>query len=202
MGYQKRLLEERRSSSGRNFEKQLEKERDNFRRQWTHNMVRYWQERIDKLGINDHGSLRSSIVGMLHSGPMTTIEHAFLVYGKYVSDGVGREFGNGYTDSMGRTYGSNRGGEGTWSAGQLPFLLPGGEAYRKEHGLDKPKKVGPAWGGRVAGGHPRKKNDWFFRKYYASRMVLNEIEAAFFGKEYQGMMTQAVDELFGKTRFM
>lgn len=201
MGYMKRMAENRRQSYRRG-RVQAMSELELFRKQWTQNMVRYWQERIDKLRINDSGALRSSIVGMLHSGPVTTIEHSFLVYGKYISDGVGREFGKGYTDSMGRTYSSSRGGEGTWNAGQFPFLLPRGEAYREKHGLDKPKKVGPAWGGRVAGGKPHEKRDWFFRKYYASRMVLNEIEAAAYGQAYQGMLTQAVDGLFHRTRFL
>lgn len=201
MGMMKRMAENRRESYRRG-RVQAMSELELFRKQWTDNMVRYWQERMDKLRIHDTGQLRSSIVGMLHSGPVTTIEHSFLVYGKYISDGVGREFGRGYTDSMGRTYDSSRGGEGTWNAGQLPFLLPGGEAYREKHGLDKPKKVGPAWGGRVAGGHPREKRDWFFRKYYASRMVLNEMEAAAYGQAYQGMMTQAFDALFHRTRFL
>lgn len=201
MGYMKRLAETRRRSY-RGGRDQLMNEHELFRKQWTENMVRYWQERIDKLRIHDSGALRSSITGMLHSGPITTIEHSFLVYGKYVSDGVGREFGRGYTDSIGRTYRSSRGGEGTWNAGQLPFLLPGGEAYRASHGLDKPKKVGPAWGGRVAGGHPKEKRDWFFRKYYSSRMVLNEMEAAAYGSTYQGMLTQAIDEMMNEIRFM
>lgn len=201
MGYMKRMAENRRQSYRRG-RVQAMSELELFRKQWTQNMVRYWQERIDKLRIHDSGALRSSITGLLHSGPVTTIEHSFFVYGKYISDGVGREFGRGYTDSMGRTYVSNRGGEGTWNRGQLPFLLPGGEAYREKHGLDKPKKVGPAWGGRVAGGHPREKRDWFFRKYYASRMVLNEMEAAAYGQAYQGMLTQAVDGLFQRTRFL
>ena len=201
MGYMKRMAENRRQSYRRG-RVQAMSVLELFRKQWTQNMVRYWQERIDKLRINDSGQLRSSIIGMLHSGPSTTIEHSFLVYGKYISDGVGREFGKGYTDSKGRTYSSSRGGEGTWNAGQLPFLLPGGEAYREKHGLDKPKKVGPAWGGRVAGGHPREKRDWFFRKYYASRMVLNEMEAAAYGQAYQGMLTQAIDGLFHRTRFL
>ncbi len=201
MGVMKRMAENRRQSYRRG-RVQVMSELEKFRSQWTTNMVKYWQERIDKLRIQDTGQLRSSITGMLHSGPVTTIEHSFLVYGKYISDGVGREFGRGYTDSMGRTYESSRGGEGTWNRGQLPFLLPGGEAYREKHGLDKSKKVGPAWGGRVAGGKPREKQDWFFRKYYSSRMVLNEMEAAAYGQAYQGMLTLAVDGLFHKTRFL
>ena len=199
MSIMKRMAENRRQSYRRG-RVQVMSELELFRKQWTQNMVMYWQERLDRLRINDTGRLRSSIQGMLHPGPVTTIEHSFLVYGKYVSDGVAREFGRGYTDSMGRTYGSSRGGEGTWNGGQLPFLLPGGEAYREKHGLDHPKKVGPAWGGREAGGQPHTKRDWFFRKYYASRMVLNEYEAAAYGEAYQGMLTQAFDQLFQTVR--
>ena len=33
-------------------------------------------------------------------------------------------------------------------------------------------------------------------------MVLNEMEAAAYGKEYQGMMTQAFDALFQRQRVM
>lgn len=202
MGYMKDMAT-RRQQMSRNGRVQALSELEQFRQQWTRNMVSYWQERIDKLRVSDSGRLRSSITGMMHQGnTMTTIEHSFLVYGKYISDGVGREFGRGYTDSMGRTYNSSRGGEGTATAGQLPFLLPGGEAYRREHGLNRPKRVGPAWGGRIAGGKPRAKRDWFFRKYYSSRMVLNEMEAAAYGQAYQGMLVQAVDSVVGKPRFM
>lgn len=200
MGYMKRVAEAR-SMRNRRRHVDVMQELGKFRQQWTANMVRYWQERIDKLRVNDTGRLRSSITGMLHPGPITTIEHTFLVYGKYISDGVGREFGVGYTDSLGRTYDSHR-GEGTLNMGQLPFLLPGGESYRKEHGLDSPKKVGPKWGDRVAGGHPREKRDWFFRKYYSSRMVLNEIEFAAYGQAYQGMIAMACDELFKTVRMV
>ncbi|MBQ7513179.1 MAG: hypothetical protein IJS95_02170 [Prevotella sp.] len=183
--------------------RKAERAREQFERAWTRNQVVYWQERIDKLRINDTGALRSSITGMLHPGPTTTIEHSFLQYGLYVSNGTAREFGDGYTDRMGRTYDFHRGGEGTWNAGQLPFLLPGGEAYRKKHHLDRPKKIGPAWKGkRFAGGKPHYGRDWFFRKYAAGRHVLNEMEAAAYGQAYQGMLTQAVDGLFHRTRFL
>ena len=201
MGYMKRMAENRRQSYRRGRE-QVMSEIALVEQQWTRNQVAYWQERIDKLRINDTGALRSSIVGMVHTGPITTIEHSFLLYGKYVSDGVAREFGKGYTDSMGRTYKSHRGGEGTWNRGQLPFLLPGGEEYRRKHHLDEAKKVGPAWRGREAGGQPHRQRDWFFRKYAAGRHVLNELEMAAYGQAYQGMLTYALDGLFHITRFL
>ena len=90
MGYMKRMAENRQQSYRRG-RVQAMSELELFRKQWTQNMVRYWQERIDKLRIHDSGALRSSITGMLHSGPITTIEHSFFVYGKYISDGVGND---------------------------------------------------------------------------------------------------------------
>lgn len=201
MSWAKRELENRQISRRKNLPRTL-REIQLMEEEITQNQVRYWQERIDKLRINDTGALRSSIVGMVHTGPVTTIEHSFLVYGIYVSNGVAREFGEGYTDSLGRYYASNRGGEGTWNGGQLPFLLPGGEHYRETHGLNKPKKVGPAWGGKVAGGHPHNARDWFFRKYAAMRHVLNDLEANFYGQAYQGMLTTAVDNLMKRMRYM
>lgn len=201
MGYMKNQADSRRQSA-RNGRVQAISEFEQFKQQWTKNMVVYWQERIDKLRINDTRQLRSSIIGMLHSGPITTIEHSFLAYGKYVSDGVGREFGTGYTDSMGRTYTSSRGAKYTINSGQLPFLLPGGEAYREEHKLNDEKRVGPAWGGRVAGGQPRQKRDWFFRKYYASRMVLSEMAMSTYGRAYNGMIAMACDEIFHTIRLV
>ena len=170
-----------------------------FEEGWAKMMVTIWQEKLQLLQVNDTGSLKGSIEAkLLLDGAKKSIEHSFLMYGKYADDGTGREFTNtGYTDSLGRHYTSSRQTDGT-----LPFLLPGGEEYRKEHGLDKPKKVGPAWGGRVAGGHPRRANEWFYRKYYASRMVLNEMEQKFYGDSYLGMMTTALDEVLGQVRVL
>ncbi len=180
-----------------------EEMRKKFLEEWKNNMVVYWRERIDRLRVVDTGNLRSSIEGaLLLQGAATTITHSFPVYGKYAEDGTGREFNNqGYTDSKGRTYSTSR-GVNVFGVGQLPFLLPGGEQYRLDNRLDKPRKVGPAWGGRVAGGHPRIPKPWFWSKYYASRMVLNELEQQYFGDQYKGIFTTALDEVLGQTRMM
>lgn len=185
----------RRHSSSRVSEDELRR----FEEGWTKMMVTIWQEKLQLLQVDDTGSLRASIEARaLLDGAKKSIEHAFLEYGKFADDGTGREFTNtGYTDSLGRHYESSRQADGT-----LPFLLPGGEDYRREHGLDKPKKVGPAWGGRVAGGHPRRANEWFYRKYYASRMVLNELEQQYYGNAYLGMMATGLDELTGQLRVL
>lgn len=204
MGLMKNLAIEEYENRRRGHKKYApsERTREKYLQEWTDNMVTYWQERINKLRVVDTGKLYSSIEArLLLDGAKAAIRHSFPAYGKYADDGTGREFTNtGYVDSMGRYFASSRGGEGTWNSGQLPFLLPGGEEYRREHGLDKPKKVGPAWGGRVAGGHPREKKPWFFSKYYASRMVLNELEQQYYGNEYLGMMTTAIDEVMSRTR--
>lgn len=212
MGYMKNLAIEQRESGRRRHRGSRstsripfvsEQERERYLQEWKDNMVTYWQERIDKLRVIDSGNLRSSIeAALLLQNANAVITHSFPAYGKYADDGTGREFTNGgYVDSLGRSYESSRGKQ-TWLEGQLPFLLPGGENYREEHGLNKPKKVGPAWGGRVAGGHPRIPKPWFWSKYYASRMVLNELEQQFFGTEYQGMFTTALDEVMGQTRMI
>lgn len=181
-----------------------EKELQKFEQEWTDNMSVYWRERMERLRVIDTGALYSSVVGLLHPGSPTTIEHKFLMYGKYVSEGVGRNFLK-----------SKR------ADGTIPFLLPGGEDYRKENRLDKPRRIGPAWrrsrnspgdsSNHEAGGRPMKFNpttgkyeerDWFFRKYYASRMNLNEFEAAYYGKTYQGMLTQGIDEVLNQVRVL
>ena len=175
----------RRHASSRIPEDELKK----FEEGWAKMMLVIWQEKLQLLKVNDTGALRSSLQAkLLLEGAKKSIEFQFLKYGKYQDDGTGREFTNtGYTDSLGRHYNSSRQIDGT-----LPFLLPGGEEYRQQHGLDHPKKVGPAWGGRVAGGHPRRANEWFYRKYYASRMVLNDMERQFYGEAYLGMLTTAI----------
>ena len=181
-----------------------EKELQKFEQEWTDNMSVYWRERMERLRVIDTGALYSSVVGLLHPGSPTTIEHKFLMYGKYVSEGVGRNFLK-----------SKR------ADGTIPFLLPGGEDYRKENRLDKPRRIGPAWrrsrnspgdsSNHEAGGRPMKFNpttgkyeerDWFFRKYYASRMNLNEFEAAYYGKTYQVMLTQGIDEVLNLVRLL
>ena len=119
---------------------------------------------------------------------MTTIEHTFLQYGIYVAAGVGPAH-------VWKKWTEAQGGEKIMrpNDGDLDFL---NKQYRAEHDLNKPKKVGPAWGGRVAGGVPIGRRDWFSAKYYASIMKLNEHEADFYGETYNGLMASALTEIF------
>lgn len=68
-------------------------------------MVKMWRERMMQFAppVHDTGALSRSVQGIVHPGPVTTIEHRFLEYGIYVCRGVG----NGY----------RRG-----NPGDLPFL--------------------------------------------------------------------------------
>lgn len=61
---------------------------------WQKFMVDIWREKMMSFAppVYDTGALSRSIQGVVHPGPVTTIEHRFLEYGIYVARGVG----NGY----------------------------------------------------------------------------------------------------------
>lgn len=159
-----------------------------YEKGWTENMADYWRERMERLRTIDTGALYASIKGHLEQGSVTTIEHAFLQYGIYVAAGVGPAH-------VWKKWTEAQGGEKIMrpNDGDLDFL---NKQYRAERELDTPKKVGPAWGGRVAGGVPIGRRDWFSAKYYASVMKLNEHEANFYGETYNGLMASALTEIF------
>lgn len=159
-----------------------------YEKGWTENMADYWRERMERLRTIDTGALYASIKGHLEQGTVTTIEHAFLQYGIYVAAGVGPAH-------VWKKWTEAQGGEKIMrpNDGDLDFL---NKQYRAERELDTPKKVGPAWGGRVAGGVPKGRRDWFSAKYYASVMKLNEHEADFYGETYNGLMASALTEIF------
>lgn len=187
MSYVKRQLES--TPNRRRSYTQMNANEEQWLKQWTENQIIYWREKLKMLNVYDTGALQSDITGILSQGNITTISHKFLMYGIFVEAGTGREF----AAALG-----SRGGEGTINDGQLPFLLPGGEEYRRIHGLNKPKKVGPAWGGRIAGGHPRQAKLWFSKKYHYSVMRLAEHELAFYGETYCGLTATALQEMFGR----
>lgn len=159
-----------------------------YEKGWTENMGDYWRERMERLRTIDTGALYASIKGHLEQGSVTTIEHNFLQYGIYVAAGVGPAH-------VWKKWTEAQGGEKIMrpNDGDLDFL---NKQYRAERELDTPKKVGPAWGGRVAGGVPKGRRDWFSAKYYASVMKLNEHEASFYGDAYNGLMASALTEIF------
>lgn len=168
-----------------------------YEREWSKMMIDIWREKIQQLDISDTGALRDSFTELVTTGKVTTIEHKFLQYGIFVAAGVSPAFVWKYwAGNIPKGGSGNTPRERIGDSGQLEFL---DKSYRQEHGLDEPKKVGPSWGGRVAGGTPKGKRDWFFRKYYYSIRRLNLEESAFYGRAYQGLMSSFLDELFGGT---
>lgn len=145
-----------------------------FERGWCDFMVDIWRERQMQLRVRDTGALMASVGGTAADGVIT---HKFLEYGIYVAAGVGY----GYAHDNG---------------GDLRFLDP---VYRKEQGLDRPRKRGPKWGGGHTSGKPRQRRDWFSAKYLYSMRRLNEKEAEFYGEKYQGLLSTALDELLSQT---
>ena len=133
-----------------------------YQKAWTDKMLDIWEEKLLLLGVHSTGTLRNSVQGQV-SGDH--IVFRFAEYGIYVDTGVG--------------YGYK--GHG----GDIEFL---GEAYRIEHGLNIPKRVGPAWGGQMTSGKPRKAKPWFNQKYFASVMNLKEDLARIIGQEFVGIV--------------
>ncbi len=155
---------------------QTEEELRQWEQDWINMMVTIWTENIVRLGIVDTGHLMRSLAGrVVESGDRKELLHEFALYGIYVARGVGYGYAPG-------------------NPGDLPFL---GEDYRSEHGLDKKRKVGPAWGGRLAGGKPRsKKRNWFLKKYIRSMYVLAEMERNVYGEMFLGNLSNVMDYLF------
>lgn len=196
MGLMKNLAIEEyesRRHSGQRFHYNS-RELERYERGWSKMMVDIWREKIQQLNISDTGALRDSFTELVTTGKVTTIEHKFLQYGIFVAAGVSPAFVWKYwAGNIPKGESGNTPRERIGDSGQLEFL---DKSYRQEHGLDEPKKVGPSWGGRVAGGMPKGKRDWFFRKYYYSIRRLNLEESAFYGRAYQGLMSTFLDELF------
>lgn len=135
---------------------------DKYSEAWVDKMLEIWREKIERLGIVRTGSLHQSFKAAISTASYgSTINLRFLRYGIYQELGVGK----GYTHNNG---------------GDLPFL---GKEYRREHGLDKPRKVGPGAGGYYTSGNVRKKRDWRSKKLYMSVMAMVEDMARILGEE-------------------
>ena len=156
---------------------ETEEELRQWEDEWSDMMVTIWTENIVRLGIIDTGNLMRSLTGnVIRNTDQKEMIHEFALYGIYVARGTGR----GYTPG---------------NPGDLPFLS---ESYRVEHGLNKKRKVGPAWGGRVAGGKPRsKKRNWFLRKDLRSMYVLAEMERNVYGEMFMGNLSSVLDAILG-----
>lgn len=171
---------------------QAKRQADLYAQRWGETMAQIWRERIARLRVLDTGALYRSITQLTTTGEPTTIELRFLQYGMHVANGVGRNFLR-----------SKQAG------GTIPFLLPGGEQYRADNRLDRPRPIGPAWhrshnskgraakreaGGRPVNWNPRTRKytgrDWYSRALYSSRMALGEAMRDIYADAYMGTFAQ------------
>lgn len=159
---------------------------DAFNRGWARKLVDILKEQIDMLSVNDTSKLKNSIDYALHDAD--TIEHKFLIYGLYVSAGVGKGFehGNGgdllfmndkYREVNG--YGYKQVGAGL---SEHAMFAPKFEHITVKRGKNAGKQAALVRG-------KRKKEDWFMRKYYYQLQRLNEKQALMYGEAYQGLVS-------------
>ncbi len=167
---------------------------DAYNRGWARYLVDILQEQIDKLSVSDTGSLKQSIEYAIDG--TDTIKHKFLMYGLYVSAGVGKGFkhGNGgdllfmndpYREVNG--YGYQQVGAGL---SEDAMLAPKFEHITVKRGKNAGKQAALVRG-------KRKKEDWFMRKYYYQLQRLNEKQALMYGEAYQGLVSSFLQGLFG-----
>ncbi|WP_303023039.1 hypothetical protein [Duncaniella muris] len=140
---------------------------------WNRTMISIWKERIDLLDVKDTEKLYKSLAlvefAVDPDGRLLGfhIKFEYTEYGLWQDLGTGREFTHD-------------------NGGDLPFL---NADYRETHGLDKPKKRGPAWGGGFTSGLPRARRRWFSTKYYTSVMSLKNFMAESIGDEFKALFT-------------
>ena len=114
-------------SNGQSNIPKTREELSEYEQGWCDLMVDIWHEQMSQLRAIDTGRLYASVRGKITEGEIESIQHQFVQYGLYVEQGTGREFG----------YGRD-------SDGHIDIKDP---TYREEHGLNKPRKRGPKWGG-------------------------------------------------------
>lgn len=169
---------------------ETEEELRQWEQEWSDMMVTIWTENIMRLGIVDTGNLMRSLTGhVVANTDRKEMIHEFALYGLYVARGTGPAYKwKHWTKNQGEK-------EERVNEGDLEFLSP---SYRVEEGLNKPRKVGPAWGGKKKGGHPRsKKKNWFLKKYLRSMYVLAEMERNVYGEMFMGNLSNVLDAILG-----
>ena len=187
---QKALAFEQQKGRGEKFLTKEELAR--FEEEWAAMMVDIWKEKIERLrAIRSgalYGSFGYSVTG--ESGRNRAIAHHFLLYGIHVERGVGPAHAWWkWTEAQGAPPKVARD-----NGGDLDIMDKG---EREGRGMNRRRRVGPAWGGYETSGEMREKRDWFSRRYYASIMKLNEHEAKAMGDQYMGTMFDALNVLFG-----
>ena len=164
-------------SSGRQIKRPVtEEDIRKWEEEWAKMMIVIWREKIMQLGIIDTMKLYNDLSHVVSQAPgVTCVVHEFLQYGIYMEAGVG----NGYQKGNG---------------GELLILDP---YYRREHGMNKPRKRGPRWSTKdMTTGKPRSRRPWFSRKYLSSIQVLSTVERDLYGNQYMGTLSNVVRFMF------
>lgn len=163
------------AASGKNRAEAGVEDWQKYQDAWAEMMVTIWREKIEKLKVIDTHRLESTIEQRVvyANDAVSTIKHKFMEYGIYQDVGTGYGFKS-----------AEHGNEG-----RLDFM---DMDYRIEHGLNKPRKRGPAWGGGYTSGKPRKPREWFSRAYFASIKVLRDEMAYIFAENFTGMLVDAI----------
>ena len=140
---------------------------------WAKKMLEIWQEQIQRLKIVRSGQLYQSFQERINAS-----QDGQTIYMKFAEYGIYQAFGTGY-------------GYNYDNCGDLRFRA---DDYRHEHRLDKPRKVGPAWGGYMTSGKPRKRRDWINKKFFASVMALKEDLARITGEQGAQIICDALED--------
>lgn len=152
------------------------KDVDRYVDEWTKTQLMIWREKIERMHIIRSGALHESFVRAVedaNNGDLKTITLKFLKYGLYQAYGVGRGYYRG-------------------NPGDLEFL---DKDYRKKHGLDKPRKVGPKWGDYKTSGKPREERDWYSKKLYLSTRNMVEDLTRILGEEAVSVIKEGLEAL-------
>lgn len=145
---------------------------ENDIREWE----RGWTDMMVKIWKENMLRLKIFDTGRLYNhveGRVVDVEGMVTITHQFLLYGiyVARGVGNGY----------RRGNSGVDDENGLRFL---GKDYRKAHKMGK----------------PRKKRDWFSRKYLSSMHVLSEVERDLYGNAYMGTLSNVVQAVFGKVK--
>lgn len=151
-------------------------QRQRYVEAWNKTMITIWQEQITLLDVIDTKQLLQSPIALpvRADGRFFDINltQQFLEYGLWQDYGTGREFR-------------------PKNGGNLEFL---DSSYRKKHRLNKPRKVGPKWGGGMTSGQPRERRRWFSKKYYSSVLNFRDFMADSTGQEFLGIITRQFND--------
>ncbi len=151
-----------------------EEERRRYVTAFNSTMIKIWRERIALLKVIDTGALyRSTLaVGMTADGKVTsvTLSQRFNTYGIFQDYGTGREV--------------PRGNPGDISCKRVQSGACSGYAERSRNRCEA----------NIGHDKVRQRRKWFSTKYYASVMNLKEFFADNLGRDFTGIVADALND--------